>query len=97
MKPQQIVRELEAAARQLGLQVRVEKGGFRGGWCKVGEVAFIMLNKRHPPEVHVAVLAEGLRDQAVETIFLKPVVRKALEEAWIRGEAGEWKIEEDKG
>jgi hypothetical protein len=47
--------------------------------------------------VHVAVLAEGLRDQAVETIFLKPVVRKALEEAWIRGEAGEWKIEEDKG
>lgn len=84
MKTEQVVKELETAAQQLGLHVRREKGGFRGGWCKVEEAAFIMLNKRHPPEVHLAILAESLRDQPVETIFLKPVVRKALEEAWTR-------------
>jgi len=46
----------------------------------------VMLNKRHPPEVHLTVLAESLRDKPVDTIFLRPAVRDALEKAWTRTE-----------
>ena len=82
MKIEQIVRELEEAVRQFGLPVRREQGKFRGGRCTVNGEDLVMLNKRHPPEIHVAVLADALRTLPVETIFLRPAVREAMEEAW---------------
>ena len=82
MKIQQIVDDLRQAAHQLGLQVRLETGRFRGGRCTVGDEALIVLNKRHPPELHLAILAESLRDLPVDKIFLRPAVRDALEAAW---------------
>jgi len=84
MKTSQIVKALEEAVAQLGLRVRLEKGNFRGGLCKRGEETLLMLNKRHPPEVHLAILAEALRDLPVDRIFLRPAVRHALEECWTR-------------
>lgn len=84
MKQQQINRELEEAARQLGFDVRFEKGAFRGGRCIVRERNVVMLNRRHPPEVHFAVLADSLRDLPLDAVKLAPAVRDALEEAWRR-------------
>lgn len=82
MKTTQIVNELKQAAYQLGYEVRVEKGNFRGGRCSIEGESIIMLNKRHLPEVQLAVLADALRDTRIDTIYLKPAVRQALEEAW---------------
>ncbi|ARA93678.1 MAG: hypothetical protein D6685_10745 [Bacteroidetes bacterium] len=82
MKTQHIIRELEEAARQLGWAVRTERGSFQGGRCIVNGEPLIMLNRYHPPERHLAVLAESLRDLPVDTVYLKPAVRAALEAAW---------------
>lgn len=82
MDTEQIIEELEQAAQQLGFEVRTEKGNFRGGRCVMKDKRIIMLNKRHLPEVQLAVLAESLRDAPLDTIYLKPAVRQALEEAW---------------
>ncbi|SHK60377.1 hypothetical protein [Rhodothermus profundi] len=79
-----LVDELIAAARQLGLEVRLETGPFRGGHCIKQGDELIMLNRRHPPEVHLALLAEALRTRPLDTLYLKPAVRRALEEAWAR-------------
>lgn len=87
MKTEQIVQELEEAVRQFGLPVRREQGRFRGGQCLVNGEALVVLNKRHPPEVHLAVLAEVLRTLPVETIFLRPAVREAMEAAWLQHDA----------
>ncbi|GIV57158.1 MAG: hypothetical protein D6746_00125 [Bacteroidetes bacterium] len=84
MKVSQIVRELEDAVRRMGVRVRFEQGNFRGGYCKVGDEEVVVLNKRHPPEAHLAVLADALRELPVETVFLRPAVRAALEAAWAR-------------
>jgi hypothetical protein len=82
MDTSQIIDELEDVARRLGLEVRTEKGNFRGGRCTVGDETIIMLNKRHLPEVQLAVLAESLREAPLDTVYLKPAVRRALEEVW---------------
>lgn len=84
MKPKTLLRALEEAVQQLGVRVRYERGGFRGGYCVVDDEAFVMLNKRHPPEVHLAVLAESLRALPIDTIYLRPAVRDALEDLWAR-------------
>jgi hypothetical protein len=41
-----------------------------------------MLNTNDLPETQLVVLAEALRDAPLDTIYLKPAVRRALEEAW---------------
>lgn len=84
MKTGHVVRALEEAARQLGLEVRWEKGNFRGGRCVLDGREMVMLNKNHPPEVHLAVLAESLHGLPIETVYLRPAVREAMEAAWAR-------------
>lgn len=86
MKTHQIVEELKQAAEQLGYRVRAEKGNFRGGRCVVGSENTIMLNRRHAPETQLVVLAECLRDTRIDDVFLRPAVRSALEEVWLRNE-----------
>lgn len=89
MKTTTVLEELEQAAAQLGFVVRKEKGNFRGGVCTVDGEAIIMLNKRHIPDVQLVVLADSLRDVPIDTIYLKPAVRDALEEAWDQLDARE--------
>ena len=84
MKIDQVIKELESAVEQLGLRVRREKGNFRGGYCVRNDEEVLMLNRVHPPEVHLAVLADALRTMDVDKVYLKPVVRQALEDAWAR-------------
>jgi len=82
MKSSQIAKELEDAARQLDVRVRREKGNFRGGYCIRSGEEILMLNSQHPPETQVAVLAEALKNLPVDSVYLRPAVRQALEEAW---------------
>ena len=82
-----ILEELEDAAGRLGFEVRIEKGNFRGGRCIMGDDELIMLNKRHQPETQLVVLAEALRDAPLDTIYLKPAVREALEDTWAQLDA----------
>ncbi|MDA0875414.1 MAG: hypothetical protein O3C45_10200 [Bacteroidetes bacterium] len=94
MKTPQIVKELEEAVEQLGFRVRREKGNFRGGICTRDGEEFLMLNRVHPPEVHLAILAESLRSMDVDSVYIKPVVRQALEDAWARHDVVEIQTED---
>jgi hypothetical protein len=82
-----IIEELEDVAGRLGFEVRIEKGNFRGGRCLMGEDELIMLNKRHQPETQLVVMAEALREAPLDTIYLKPAVRQALEDTWAQLDA----------
>ena len=55
----------------------------------MGGEELIMLNKRHQPETRLVVLAEALRDAPLDTIYMKPAVRQALEDTWAQLDAAE--------
>ncbi|PSQ79500.1 MAG: hypothetical protein BRD33_00690 [Bacteroidetes bacterium QH_6_63_17] len=61
-----IIEGLKDVAARLGVEVRAEPGNFRGGRCVVDDEEIIMLNENDLPD----------------TIYLKPAVRRALEDAW---------------
>ncbi|HRR09342.1 MAG TPA: hypothetical protein PLO56_11690 [Rhodothermales bacterium] len=82
MKTEVIVRELAQLAGKLGIRVVFDAGNFRGGACKVKQSPYLVLNKRHPAEVHVGLLAERLRNVPEEALTVRPAVRKALEALW---------------
>lgn len=92
MKTDQIVAELIEASKQFGLEVRMERGNFRGGFCIKSNDSIVVLNKRHPPEIHLSVMADILRDRPVDDLYLKPAVRNALQKSW---DARESQIELD--
>lgn len=88
MKAEAIVKALETAHAQLGVRVRRERGAFQGGRCTVDDHEVLVLNRNHPVEVQLAVLAESLRSLPADQVFLRPAVRAALEDQWRRAEAG---------
>lgn len=88
MKPAAVVRELEDALRALSVRVRRERGTFRGGRCTVAGQEVVVLNKLHPPEAQVVVLAEALRELPHDQLYLRPAIRAALADAWAELDAG---------
>jgi hypothetical protein len=82
MQAKRLVTELEQFVKAHGIKVRYEKGGFRGGWCQLETQDYVVLNRLHPPERHVAILAETIRQYDVPVDTLKPNVLKALKSAW---------------
>ena len=88
MKPPAAVAAFEDALRQLGVRVRRERGGFRGGLCTVDGAPHVVVNKLHPPEAQAVVLAGALREHGgVDALYLRPAVRAALEDAWAQADA----------
>jgi len=94
MNTSAIIDELEEAAQRLGYEVRSERGNFRGGRCVVESQKLIMLNENHLPETQLVVLAHALRDAPLDTIYLKPAVRQALEDAASDGNSADTPSEE---
>ena len=88
MKPAAVVRELEDALRRLDVRVRRERGSFRGGLCTVAGREVVVLNKLHPAETQVMVLAEAVRALPHDALYLRPAVRAALDDAWSQLDAG---------
>jgi hypothetical protein len=85
MKPEKVVLELEALAEAIGYSIRKEKGSFVSDHCVLSGEKCIVLNTRRTVESQIGALARVLqRDPTTEQIFIKPSVRKFLDEFWTK-------------
>lgn len=80
MKTDEIIEELEAGVRQLGVTLRYDKGDFEGGYCILKEQKMLLVNKRLMPSRRASVLALALQEIGMDRIFLKPAVRAFIED-----------------
>ena len=74
-----ILRTMEEAAKKSGYTVRWDKGLFQGGSCTLEGNKLIVLNRHHPIEVHLGVLARTLKDVPLQQISMRKEVRKRVE------------------
>jgi len=88
MKTEKLILELEELVEQLGYTIRKEKGTFRGDSCVMEGQKLVVLNKKKPDQQQVGLLARVLKskEQELTDIYIKPVIRKQLEELWDRFE-----------
>lgn len=84
MKAELLVKELAQLAGKAGIKVIFDTGNFRGGACEVKHHAYLVLNKRHPAELHLGLLADALRHVSLDEAALRPVIRKTLTELWAK-------------
>lgn len=78
-KDKAILRAMEDAARKSGYKIRWDKGQFRGGSCTLDGSKLIVLNRHHPTEVHLGVLARALRDVPLQGIPIRKGMREQVE------------------
>jgi hypothetical protein len=83
MKPEQMTETLEAAAAQVGVQVRYEAlaasgTGSGGGLCKVRGSWWLIIDKKATPSERAAMLVDALAGFDTSAVELPPKVRDAL-------------------
>ncbi len=86
MKADKLIIELEQLVEQAGYTIRRERGTFRGDHCVVEGDKLVVLNKKKPVQRQIGLLARVLHDKEMQDIYIKPAVRKHLEELWDRFE-----------
>ena len=80
MKHEEITQELHELAKQLGVNIRYEKGDFEGGYCTLKDEKIVLINKRLMPTRKAAVLAVALQEIGLDNIYIKPVLREFIED-----------------
>lgn len=59
---QRLFNELCEALNRMGIETRVEKGNFRGGFCVIeGEKKILFINKKHDFDKRIALLISELK------------------------------------
>ncbi|MBK7377645.1 MAG: hypothetical protein IPJ03_01340 [Ignavibacteriales bacterium] len=77
---EEIIGELKEVARQLGAEVRFEKGDFKGGYCLLKENRVIVINKMANLQRKISILSVALKELGIDKIFLTPKLREIIDE-----------------
>jgi hypothetical protein len=78
-KQEILISELIELYKNVGFEVRVEKGSFKGGFCLLREQKLFLLNKNIEPIKKISFLAKNLSEIGIEDIFVKPELREIIE------------------
>ncbi len=79
-----LIKELEDLATQLGIKIRYEKGNFEGGYCILKEQKILVVNKKLFDNRKTSVLAQGIAEIGIDDVFVKPIVRRYIEDENVR-------------
>lgn len=82
MNTAKILLELEELVEEHGFRIRKEKGSFKGDSCVLLGEKVIMLNKMTPPQIQVGILVQVIESLKITESFIKPSLRKFLEESY---------------
>jgi len=80
MTSEELFEELKSVANELGIRVRFENGDFDGGYCLLKEEKMLVLNRRANVQKKIKTLALGLTEYGLEGVFIRPIVREAIED-----------------
>ncbi len=75
---QQLFDELCAWLEKNGLEVRWEKGNFRGGYCLVNGKPMIFLNKKNHPEQNIHLILQEIQNVNEGDFYLPPHLKNVL-------------------
>jgi len=71
---------LSDSLRNNGVEIRIERGDFRGGVCTIqGDKKILFLNKKHPVEKINNVMLGELKAMSHHQLYLPPLIRQKIE------------------
>jgi len=79
MDEEEALEAFESLARKLQIDIRYEKGDFKGGLCRVGEQQVLILQKNDPAYKKLSLFARELRKLDLDNVYMMPAIRKFIE------------------
>ncbi len=73
-----ILQELENIGSKLGVTVRYDKGDFVGGFCRIDDGKFIIVNKKLTIIKKISIIANELSKLDIENIFILPKLKEII-------------------
>lgn len=70
---------LENIVSQLGIELRYEKGEFKGGVCRIGDKRMLIVNRALEPQQKISVITKELSQIDLSEVFIVPAIRKLIE------------------
>ncbi len=84
MDQEAILDELEGLVSSLGLQIRYEKGDFKGGDCILYDQNIVVMNKKNTDTQKIALLSRVVGMYGGDDLYMKPVVRQVVDDEMAR-------------
>lgn len=74
----QLFKELSTAITESGIETRVEKGNFKGGFCMVeGNREMLIVNKKHTMDKRIALIISELKKrEMIHTVLPEELIQK---------------------
>ncbi len=101
MKQEDIVGELESLVSSLGLELRYEKGDFKGGDCILYDQNLVVMNKKNSLTQQITLLSRVVGLYGGDDLYMKPFIRQIVDDEMARyrqqlqGVQSEGQINED--
>ncbi len=84
MDQEAILAELENLVSSLGLQIRYEKGDFKGGDCILYDQNLVVMNKKNTLPQKIALLSRVVGMYGGDDLFMKPLIRQVIDDEMAR-------------
>ncbi|MDQ7064060.1 MAG: hypothetical protein Q9P90_07420 [candidate division KSB1 bacterium] len=81
MKEAEILSHLETIVTQMGIELRYEKGDFKGGICRVGDKRLFLLNQNLMPSQKINLLTQELSTLDLSGVYVLPAIREMIDRA----------------
>ncbi|MEX0721123.1 MAG: hypothetical protein WD059_10675 [Balneolaceae bacterium] len=95
MKADKLLLELELMLEQAGYTLRKERGSFRGDECIIEGQKLVVVNKNKPVEAQLGTMGRVLGQIDLGGVYMKPLVRKKLDDLWAQLEVTPESTSED--
>jgi hypothetical protein len=80
MKKEEILAELTQIACKIGIKIIEDKLLKKGGYCRVFENKYVIIDKRISEEDKLKILIKALQRNNLENIYLTPKIRELCTE-----------------
>ncbi len=79
MDEEEALQAFEQIAQKLNLEIRYEKGDFKGGLCRIGDRQYLILQKNDPAYKKLSLFAQELKKFDLNDVYVVPAIRKFIE------------------
>lgn len=79
MSNEELLQAMETLVKALGLELRYEKGDFKGGVCRIHDQQLVVMQKKASIENKIKILARELGTLELEHVYVMPAVQKIID------------------
>jgi hypothetical protein len=87
MKPSEILGHLESLIENISVELRYEKGDFKGGLCRVNDQKILIVNSNLTDDEKIKVVATELNQLDLDNIYVLPAIREVIDEYAVETES----------